>query len=166
MDIDCGRDGRDAKCPEAGGIGQLHSLHLLAAVPMGLLGLVVGYLAHRGHYVTVPHPFIGPVPVVVAPSLIPKKSGDRVKTNRRDALNLAKLLRAPYAPVSPLLPLLGPLAYFPLPTKFRVYFGEPMYFEGPFDDEDSVIQRKVDAVQDRVQQLINEGLLQRRSVFF
>ncbi|MBX9634321.1 MAG: IS110 family transposase, partial [Magnetospirillum sp.] len=31
---------------------------------------------------------------VVAPSLIPKKPGDRVKTNRRDALGLAKLLRA------------------------------------------------------------------------
>lgn len=32
--------------------------------------------------------------LVVAPSLIPKKAGDRVKTNRRDALSLAKLLRA------------------------------------------------------------------------
>lgn len=32
--------------------------------------------------------------VVVAPSLIPQKSGDRVKTDRRDAQNLAKLLRA------------------------------------------------------------------------
>ncbi|WP_336492317.1 IS110 family transposase [Methylobacterium nigriterrae] len=31
---------------------------------------------------------------VVAPSLIPRKSGDRVKTNRRGALVLAKLLRA------------------------------------------------------------------------
>ncbi len=31
---------------------------------------------------------------VVAPSLIPKKPGDRVKNNRRDALALAKLLRA------------------------------------------------------------------------
>jgi transposase len=31
---------------------------------------------------------------VVAPSLVPRKPGDRVKTNRRDALNLAKLLRA------------------------------------------------------------------------
>ena len=83
-----------------------------------------------------------------------------------DWRGLAKLLRAPYVLISPLLPLLGPLAYFPLPTKFRVYFGEPMYFDGPFDDEDSVIQRKVDQVQDRVQQLIDEGLLQRRSVFF
>jgi transposase len=32
--------------------------------------------------------------LVVAPSLIPKKVGDRVKTNRRDAVSLAKLLRA------------------------------------------------------------------------
>jgi transposase len=31
---------------------------------------------------------------VVAPSLIPKKPGDRVKTNRRDAAMLAKLHRA------------------------------------------------------------------------
>ena len=32
--------------------------------------------------------------IVVAPSLIPKKPGDRVKTNRRDAISLAKLSRA------------------------------------------------------------------------
>lgn len=31
---------------------------------------------------------------VVAPSLIPRKSGERVKTNRRDAVTLARLLRA------------------------------------------------------------------------
>jgi len=32
--------------------------------------------------------------VVVAPSLIPRKPGDRIKTDRRDALNLARLHRA------------------------------------------------------------------------
>lgn len=32
--------------------------------------------------------------LVVAPSLIPKRSGERVKTNRRDALTLARLFRA------------------------------------------------------------------------
>ena len=32
--------------------------------------------------------------IVVAPSLIPRKPGDRVKTNRRDALSLARQLRA------------------------------------------------------------------------
>src|SRR5438093_9578708 len=37
---------------------------------------------------------LGRACMVVAPTLIPKKPGDRVKTNRRDALSLAKLLRA------------------------------------------------------------------------
>jgi transposase len=37
---------------------------------------------------------LGHTCVVVAPSLIPRKAGDRVKTNRRDALGLARLLRA------------------------------------------------------------------------
>ena len=31
---------------------------------------------------------------VIAPALIPRKPGDRVKTDRRDARNLAELLRA------------------------------------------------------------------------
>ena len=31
---------------------------------------------------------------VVAPSLIPKRSGDRIKTDRRDAVNLVRLFRA------------------------------------------------------------------------
>jgi transposase len=37
---------------------------------------------------------LGHACVVVAPSLIPKKPGDRVKTNRRDAVSLARQLRA------------------------------------------------------------------------
>ena len=32
--------------------------------------------------------------IVVAPSLVPKRPGERVKTNRRDAATLARLLRA------------------------------------------------------------------------
>jgi transposase len=47
-----------------------------------------GYGLHR-LITELGHPFM-----VVAPSLIPRKSGDRVKTSRRDALALAKLLRA------------------------------------------------------------------------
>jgi transposase len=37
---------------------------------------------------------LGHACIVAAPSLIPKKPGERVKTNRRDAVALAKLLRA------------------------------------------------------------------------
>ena len=41
------------------------------------------YLTKKGH-----------VCRVVAPALIPKKAGDRVKTDRRDAVQLARLLRS------------------------------------------------------------------------
>jgi len=37
---------------------------------------------------------LGHICDVVAPTMIPKRSGDRVKTNRRDAVTLVKLLRA------------------------------------------------------------------------
>ena len=36
---------------------------------------------------------LGVACAVVAPSLVPTKAGDRVKTDRRDALKLARLLR-------------------------------------------------------------------------
>jgi 1-acyl-sn-glycerol-3-phosphate acyltransferase len=78
---------------------------------------------------------------------------------------LAKLLHAPYAPISPFIPLLGPLAYMPLPTRFHVTFGEPMRFEGPFDDEDEAVDAKVQVVKDRIQGMIDEGLAKRRGIF-
>lgn len=82
-----------------------------------------------------------------------------------DARSLARLLKTPYFPISPFLPLLGPLAYLPLPTRFHVRFGEPMRFEGPFDDEDEAIDAKVKVVTDRVQAMIDQGLAERKSVF-
>ncbi|MBI2890051.1 MAG: IS110 family transposase, partial [Nitrospirae bacterium] len=47
-----------------------------------------GYVLHR--YLTQK----GLTCLVVAPSLIPRKAGDRVKTDRRDAIQLARLLRS------------------------------------------------------------------------
>jgi len=82
-----------------------------------------------------------------------------------DIKPLARLLRMPYFPVPALLPLLGPLAFLPLPTRFQITFGEPLTFDGPFDDEDEVIQRKAQQVADRVQSLIDAGLARRRSIF-
>lgn len=40
----------------------------------------------------------GPACHVVAPSLIPRKAGDRVKTDRRDAMTLARLMRSGRGP--------------------------------------------------------------------
>ncbi len=78
---------------------------------------------------------------------------------------LARLLGLPYAPISPWLPLLGPLAYLPLPVKMRITFGEPMRFTGRHDDEDEVIDVLVEKVRARVQQLVDEGLAARKAVF-
>jgi 1-acyl-sn-glycerol-3-phosphate acyltransferase len=82
-----------------------------------------------------------------------------------DVRPLARLLKIPYAPVSPLLPVLGPFAYLPLPVKFRIRFGEPLLFKGPHDDEDAEIDRKVDIVKGAIQSMIDEELAERRGVF-
>ena len=82
-----------------------------------------------------------------------------------DAKGLAKLFGMPYFPISPLLPVLGPLAYLPLPTKYHVTFGAPMRFDGPFDDEDHVVDEKVAVVKGTVQRMIDESVAARTSVF-
>lgn len=102
------------------------------------------------------HTPIVPISIVGAEESIPSLS---------QAKPLADLLGAPYLPIPYLLPLLGPLAYIPMPTRFHITFGEPMVFDGEFDDEDGVIQEKVDVVRARVQGLVDEGLRQRESIF-
>jgi hypothetical protein len=62
--------------------------------------------------------------------------------------------------------LLVPGAPLPLPTKYRLYFGEPMRFRGSADDDDAHIRNKVWLVQQSVSELLRRGLSERRSVFF
>lgn len=78
--------------------------------------------------------------------------------------SLAKLVRAPSLPILP--QLLLPFGALPLPTRYRIYFGEPMRFEGDPDDDDAVIEEKVFVVKATVQSMINRGLKARKSVFF
>jgi len=76
---------------------------------------------------------------------------------------VGKLLGVPAFPVIPQL-LLG--APFPLPTRYRIYFGEPLRFEGDPDDDDVVIQQKVQQVRAAVQRLVSDGVARRRAVFW
>jgi transposase len=67
-------------------VRKLHSKakHLVFVYEAGPCGYwLYRYLTKKGH-----------VCWVVAPSLIPKKAGDRVKTDRRDAVQLARLMRS------------------------------------------------------------------------
>lgn len=80
-----------------------------------------------------------------------------------DVRPLAKLLGMPAFPLIPQL-FVGMLA--PLPTKYRLYFGEPLRFEGDPDDDDSVIEEKVWVVRTAVQSLVNRGLRERKGIFW
>jgi 1-acyl-sn-glycerol-3-phosphate acyltransferase len=76
----------------------------------------------------------------------------------------ARLLGVPALPVMPQLLLPGGI--LPLPTRHRVYFGEPMTFSGDSDDEDAAIEEKVWLVRSTIQSMLNRGLKERRSIFF
>jgi 1-acyl-sn-glycerol-3-phosphate acyltransferase len=77
---------------------------------------------------------------------------------------LAKLLRIPAFPIIPQLLLPG--GQLPLPTKYRLWFGEPMRFSGDPDDDDSVIEEKVWLVKQTIQSMLNRGLKERKNIFW
>jgi 1-acyl-sn-glycerol-3-phosphate acyltransferase len=76
---------------------------------------------------------------------------------------LAKILGAPAFPVMPLPPFF-PLV--PYPTKYRIYFGEPLKFEGDADDDDEVIADQVLVVRNHIQSMLRVGLKERRHIFW
>mgnify|MGYP000087097483 CR=1 FL=1 len=77
---------------------------------------------------------------------------------------LARALRMPNFPLVPQFFIPG--AQLPLPTKYRIYFGEPMVFEGDPDDDDAVIEEKVASVKGAIQSMLNRGLKERKSIFW
>lgn len=77
-----------------------------------------------------------------------------------DLKPVAKLLGFPSFPVTPTgLPI-------PLPTKYRIYFGDPLRFTGRPDDEDSELDKKVRTVKAAIQSMLHQGLKERRGVFW
>ncbi len=76
---------------------------------------------------------------------------------------LARLLGTPSVPIIPQL-FMGML--LPLPTKYRLYFGEPLRFSGDPDDEDAAIDAKVWVVQATVQSMVNRALRERKAIFW
>lgn len=78
---------------------------------------------------------------------------------------LARLLGLPAFPVTPTFPLLGPLGLLPLPTRYRILFGEPMRFEGEGNEEDEYVATHVEEVRAAIQGLLARGLAERESVF-
>jgi len=76
---------------------------------------------------------------------------------------LARLLGAPYFPVTPTFPWLGPLGLIPLPSKWLIEFGEPILTTDLVDsaDDPMVVFNLADQVRETIQQTLYK-LLERR----
>jgi 1-acyl-sn-glycerol-3-phosphate acyltransferase len=81
---------------------------------------------------------------------------------------VARMLRAPYFPVTPTFPLFGPLGAIPLPSRWRIAFDEPMVFDNLAADaaEDRAkVFALAEEVRDRIQAKVFENLVEREGAF-
>ncbi|MDQ3036484.1 MAG: acyltransferase family protein [Myxococcota bacterium] len=76
---------------------------------------------------------------------------------------LARLFGMPAFPIIPHVLMGLPV---PLPTRYRLWFGEPLKFSGDPDDDDSVIEQKVAVVKQTIQSMLHHGLKERKSIFW
>lgn len=74
---------------------------------------------------------------------------------------VAKMLGFPALPV--ILPQIVPL---PLPVKYRIHIGKPLHFYGDGTEETNVVSHHVGVVKSTIQNMIDEGLKARHSIFF
>lgn len=82
---------------------------------------------------------------------------------------VARLLNVPYAPITPTWPLLGPLGLVPLPSKWYIEFGEPIWtseLDEHGSEDPMLLFDLTDRVRETIQQNLYSLLMQRRSVFF
>ena len=81
---------------------------------------------------------------------------------------LARLFGAPYFPITPTFPLLGPAGLIPLPSKWYIEFGEPIRTDDhtAADAEDPMLVFNLtDQVRETIQHTLYRLLSQRRNVF-
>jgi len=83
-----------------------------------------------------------------------------------NARGLARLIGAPAFPITPTFPLLPLIGLLPYPVKYRIWFGQPMVFEGDPDEEDSIVGAQVADVRTALADLIDHGLQERKHVFW
>jgi len=82
---------------------------------------------------------------------------------------LAKAFGLPYFPITPTFPWLGPLGGLPYPTKYHIRFGEPLHFHKEYGPDavthPDVVRKLADEVQEIIQEMLNEGLKERKGIF-
>jgi 1-acyl-sn-glycerol-3-phosphate acyltransferase len=143
--------------------------HLVAVFPEGVKGTGKPYSERyrlqrfgRGGFVEIAlrtgSPIV-PVAVVGSEEIYPKLA---------DLPAVARLIGAPYFPVTPTFPLLGPLGIVPLPSKWRIEFLEPIETAsyGPEGAEDRALVLELsERVRGEIQQALFANLVRRGSAF-
>ncbi|MBN22219.1 MAG: glycerol acyltransferase [Bdellovibrionaceae bacterium] len=79
---------------------------------------------------------------------------------------IGKWINAPYIPITPFFPFLGPLGLLPLPTKVTIRFGQPLYFKGDADMNDQEVDKRVEQVRRAIQKELEIGLKHREDHIF
>lgn len=93
---------------------------------------------------------------------------EEVHPKLADAPLLARLTGAPFFPVTPTFPALGPLGAIPLPSRWRMEFCEPIDLSGFGPDaatDRALVFELSEHVRDLIQQKVWENLAKRRSAF-
>jgi 1-acyl-sn-glycerol-3-phosphate acyltransferase len=143
--------------------------HLVAVFPEGVKGTGKPYSERyrlqrfgRGGFVEIAlrtgAPIV-PVAVVGSEEIYPKIA---------ELPAVARLIGAPYFPVTPTFPWLGPFGVVPLPSKWRIEFLDPIgtasYGPEGADDRALVLELS-EQVRDRIQQALYTNLVKRGSAF-
>src|SRR5215210_5681983 len=143
--------------------------HLVAVFPEGVKGTGKPYSERyrlqrlgRGGFVEIAlrtgAPIV-PVAVVGSEEIYPKIA---------DLPAVARLIGAPYFPVTPAFPLLGPLGIVPLPSKWRIEFLEPIetasYGAEAAEDRALVLELS-ERVREEIQQALYANLVRRGPAF-
>jgi len=80
--------------------------------------------------------------------------------------DFGRRVNLPSFPITITQPWFGPLgSVAALPVKYRIYFGEPLSFEGDAHDEDSIVEGQVGIVKGAIGDLLERGLRERTGIF-
>jgi 1-acyl-sn-glycerol-3-phosphate acyltransferase len=102
---------------------------------------------------------IVPVAVVGSEEIYPKIAESRA---------LARVIGAPFFPITPTFPALGPAGLIPLPSRWRIEFCEPIDLsEHPPEaaEDRALVFELSEIVRDTIQQKLYENLVKRGSAF-
>jgi 1-acyl-sn-glycerol-3-phosphate acyltransferase len=148
----------------------LHEGHLVMVFPEGAKGAGKPFANRyqlqrfgRGGFVEIAlrtgAPIV-PVAVVGSEEIYPKLGESRL---------LARLIGAPYVPLTPTFPALGALGAVPLPSKWRIQFCPPIDLSayGPETAENRAhVLELSEHVRETIQQALLDNLVKRGSAFF